>query len=282
MGQQLGRIGRGSVHGARVPGVPGHTGPVPLPSWLRRLLRVPVPAPRISGPPPSPNGASSFHLAWQVPGELSEVSATLEVLDPPVVDALYFWALQVSFVEGGRRTGAAHLGLQHNPRFPGSGAVNWGGYSADGSLLDGSSSPLPSTPADPNTRDFAWRAGVRYRLRIFRSVERGWRATVRDLERGDEVVVRDLEGKGELLAAPLVWSEVFADCDAPSVAVRWSDLAALDQRGNEVRPSALEVNYQGHAAGGCANTSSELDPLGVVQRTSTTRRVAQGALLGPV
>ena len=50
--------------------------------------------PRTTGFPPSPNGASSFHLIWTpAPDEaLVEVAAVLEVLVPPAVDRLYFWA----------------------------------------------------------------------------------------------------------------------------------------------------------------------------------------------
>lgn len=211
-----------------------------------------------------------------------EVGATLEVVEPPRVDRLSFWALQVSFSEGGRRTGGAHLGLQHHPEYPGGGAVNWGGYRSGGGELDGSTSSLPSTLGNANTRDFPWRPGVAYRLRVHAAPGGGWRGAVRELPDGDEVVVRDLWVDGDALVAPMVWSEVFADCDHPTAAVRWSDLSGLDRSGDEVRPSGLQVNYQDHAAGGCANTNSQADGHGVVQRTNTPRLVPQGALLPPV
>src|SRR5204863_5273079 len=134
--------------------------PVPL---LRRA--------RTRGFPPSGNGASSFHLGWRLPqgaGHLVSASVTLEVLTPPVVDDLYFWALQVTFPGAG----AAHLGLQWNHRHPAFGAVNWRGYAADGSLLAGTESPLPSTPADPNTPDYAWEPGPPSRLRVHRTDQR--------------------------------------------------------------------------------------------------------------
>ena len=76
---------------------------------------------RTHGFPPSGNGASSFHLGWRLPpgaGHLVSASVTLEVLTPPVVDDLYFWALQVTFPGAG----AAHLGLQWNHRHPAFGA----------------------------------------------------------------------------------------------------------------------------------------------------------------
>lgn len=254
---------------------------VALARWLDRLTASRV-RPRTAGRPPSSNGASSFHLFWLLPGELVEVGATLEVVEPPRVDRLFFWALQVSFSEGGRRSGGAHLGLQHHPEHPGGGAVNWGGYRSGGGELDGSTSSLPSTLGNANTRDFPWRPGVRYRLRVHAAPGGGWRGAVRELPDGDEVVVRDLWADGDALVAPMVWSEVFADCDHPTTAVRWSDLSGLDRRGDEVRPSGLQVNYQDHAAGGCANTSSQADEHGVVQRTNTPRVVPQGALLPPV
>jgi len=77
----------------------------------------------------------------------------------------------------------------------------------------------------------------------------------------------------------MVWSEVFADCDAPSVAVRWSDLSATSDDGEVVRPQSVTVNYQAHQGGGCANTSVRRDGSGLVQVTNTSREVQQGARL---
>ena len=72
---------------------------------------------RTSGEPPSRNGASSFHLNWDVNDRsLIECSAVVEVVVAPVVDRLHFWALQVSFAEPAGGTG--HTGLQHNRRYP--------------------------------------------------------------------------------------------------------------------------------------------------------------------
>ena len=74
---------------------------------------------------------SGFHLWWHgVPSDEPVISCSvvLEVLVPPPVPTLYFWALQASFLDGsGRSYGAAHTGLQWNPRHPGGQAVNWGG-----------------------------------------------------------------------------------------------------------------------------------------------------------
>lgn len=243
---------------------------------------------RTWGEPHSANGASSFHLVWEIPpAPLREVEATLEVLVPPEVSRLYFWALQVSFVADRKMQGSAHLGLQWHPRFPGSTAVNWGGYGAgrNGSaLLRGSPSRLPSARNDRNTRDFDWQSGRRYRLRVARSSERpadgtrAWRGSVTDLETGVETVVRDLYSAGDAIVSPMVWSEVFARCEQPPVTVRWSDLAAVGE-GGAVRPDRVRVNYQSRADGGCDNTTVSVDELGILQTTATRRQVPQGALL---
>jgi hypothetical protein len=234
---------------------------------------------RTRGFPPSGNGASSFHLGWSLPagaGHLVAARVTLEVLTPPVVDHLYFWALQVAFPGAG----AAHLGLQWNHRHPAFGAVNWGGYAADGSLLAGTDSPLPSTPADPNTRNYPWKPGRAYRLGVHRADENVWRGEVTDRTTGDATTVRDLLVPAPFLADPMVWSEVFARCDDPSVTVRWSDFEVETDRGERSAAAELTVNYQSHANGGCANTASVLDDRGgALQVTNAERTTPQGAAL---
>ena len=146
------------------------------------------------------HGVSSFHLWWQgIDGgaPLVEVAATIEVLRQPATDRLYFWALQTSFISDRGTHGAAHIGLQWNPRHPGNKAVNWGGYAdvADvRSILDGTPSPLPSTPADPNTRDYPWQEGVAYRLRVSRA-SMGWQGSITDTSSGVTSVIRDLAGR---------------------------------------------------------------------------------------
>jgi hypothetical protein len=233
---------------------------------------------RTRGFPPSGNGASSFHLRWDLPpeaGHLVAAAATLEVLEAPVGEHLYFWALQVSFPGAG----VAHLGLQWNNRHPGFGAVNWGGYASDGSLLRGTPSPLPSAPDDPNTRDFPWQPRRAYRLHASRAAPGAWRGDVTDLTTGTTATVRDLEAAAEFLAAPLVWSEVFARCDSPSVVVRWSDLVVETERGDRLSPGAVVTSYQSHHDGGCANTDCSLDRDGVLQCTNCERVTAPGAHL---
>ena len=239
-------------------------------------------SPRVRGEPGSANGASSFHLHWSGVGDdLVEVAATLEVLVPPAVDRLYFWALQVSFLDGRTHRGAAHIGLQANRNHPGGGAVNWGGYAAAGGLLAGTASPLPSTPNDPNTRDYPWEPGRPYRLRVFRaqSAPGSWRGEVTDVASGRAAVVRDLVAGGDRMGSPMVWSEVFARCEHPSVTVRWSDLSARTAAGDVVVPTGVAVSYEAHASGGCDNTTSQRDGRGVLQITNTDRPVRHGSVI---
>lgn len=256
---------------------------------LRRLGGAFATRARTTGAPRSANGASSFHLVWNMPPTtFSSVSATLEVLDPPVERRLYFWALQVAFADEHRLQGAGHLGLQWNARHPEHTAVNWGGYGPSHgprTLLDGSPSVVPSVRDDPNTRDYPWRQGHRYRFDVLRSDKpapdglTAWRGVVTDLETEVETVIRDLYSSGTMLAAPMVWSEVFARCEQPSVTVRWSNLVATTVRGETVRPGSVRVNYQSRAEGGCDNTTASVDELGILQTTCTRRQVPQGASL---
>ncbi|MBP1632820.1 MAG: hypothetical protein H6Q11_1108 [Acidobacteria bacterium] len=243
---------------------------------------------RVSGEPRSANGASSFHLIWDLPSlPLRRVAATLEVVVPPRVPRLYFWALQVSFASGPRLQGGAHLGLQWHPRYPGSTAVNFGGYGPaerGTRVLEGTTSELRGSRRNPNTRDFPWQLGHRYRLEVAPAPEapeglRAWRGTVQDLDGGGVQVVRDLYTRAEYLHSPLVWSEVFARCEHPSVVVRWSDLQATAISDEELRPERVRVNYQTRADGGCDNTSVALDELGVLQITAVQREVPQAAIL---
>ena len=256
--------------------------------------------PRAAGPPRVATRASSFHLIWDLPGppagpppaerRLVEVSATLEVLVPPRVEALYFWALQVDLADGRGIWGGGHTGLQWNRRYPGGRAVNWGGYASPelgGRVLSGSASSLPGFADDPNTLAFSWQTERPYRFRVYSSDEfaGAWRAEVVDLVSGDARVIRDLlpsagRGSGPVyLARPLVWSEVFAGCDAPSVTVRWSGLRAVDASGVVLSPETVQVNYQAAAEGGCPNTTVATDALGVLQITGAERSVPQGGVL---
>src|SRR5215471_14402702 len=86
--------------------------------WLDRLRSISSGAwDGTTGTPRSANGASSFHLTWEVPARRRwiEARALLEVVAAPEVPALVFWALQASFERAGRDGGAGHLGLQWYP-----------------------------------------------------------------------------------------------------------------------------------------------------------------------
>ncbi len=229
---------------------------------------------------------------------LVSVSATIEVLAPPPAGRLCFWALQASFSgdAGGRSHvfGAGHFGLQHHPSYPGAGAINWGGYHQAGSPsgasgeLDGSELGAPSALGNPNTCDYRWEIGRRYRMTIARTPDeaarRGWRATVVDLSTDAVFVVRDLWCEGDELTRPMVWTESFAHCDEAS-AVRWSDFSALTDAGDVVRPTGLTVNYQSEADGGCSTgTTAFVDGStsgadGIEQRTGTVRTMKQGTAI---
>lgn len=235
---------------------------------------------RLSGTPPSANGASSFHLWWSLPdsGPFAEVSAVLEVVTPPSVARLYFWALQVSFVYRGRDLGAGHTGLQWHPGAP-NGAVNWGGYSAAGGELAGTEAELP--PVDgPNTRHYPWASGRPYRLRVSAAGAGAWRSEVTDMATGTTTAVRDLLVPATGLAGPVVWSEVFARCDDPPTEVRWSGLETVDFSGRRRRATAVSLTYQSHADGGCANTETRAGPGYFAQLTGlSSARPAQPAVL---
>jgi hypothetical protein len=232
---------------------------------------------RVSGYPTSSNRASSLHLQWELSpgtGPVVAASAVLVVETEPAVPDLYFWALQASFVDGaGRRHGGGHLGLQWHRPHPGSRAANWGGYGPGGNELRGSASSLPSATGNPNTRDLWWEPGQPHTLIIERADERGWAGSI------DGVRIRTLDAGGDRLDGLMVWSEVFARCDAPPLAVRWSGLRATTADGGVLAPVAVRVNYQRRSDGGCDNSTAEADGDGVRQITATERLVPQGARL---
>lgn len=195
---------------------------------------------------------------------------------------LYFWALQVSFTKAGSRVGGAHFGLQYHPDYPANGAVNWGGYADAGGELKGSTSELPSALNNINTRTYPWEPNRPYRYKIFRSPQgNGWRGSITDLSSGQETVVRDLHVDADAMTSPMVWSEVFAHCDHPSAAIRWTGLQAKEANGSAIKPQSVRLNYQTYIDGGCANTNTSVEDNsgGLIQRTNTIRTQPTGAIL---
>lgn len=204
---------------------------------------------------------------------------TLTIDHEPPHRHLVFWALQVDFASGWRSAGGAHLGLQWNPRHPGLRAVNWGGYDREGQVLAGSRSPLPSAPDNPHTRDYPWSPGQPYRLTIRAGDEPGhWTGSILALADGREQVIRDLFVSADALVRPIVWSEVFARCDGPSVSATWRDPMAHTANG-PVQPAAYRVSYQSEEAGGCSNTDVVWTDEGVRQLTAVNRRIPAGTLV---
>jgi hypothetical protein len=242
-----------------------------------------------AGTPRSSNAASSHHLGWQVPpapsGGWVGAEATLEVRGVPADDRLRFWALQVSFEDRGRRGGGAHLGLQWHRQHPGRTAVNWGGYGPDGRELTGSRSALASATGNVNTRDLAWEPQRPYRLAVTRSPDPApdggpaWRGTVTDLVTGEAIVVRDLWAAGTEVTHPVVWSEVFADCDAPRTVVAWSALTLVGEDGRRREVDEVRASYQAVSEGGCTTSDSAVDGRRFVQATGVTRRTPPGTSL---
>ena len=243
-------------------------------SWLQRLLGTGMPTERTTGPPTSSNGASSFHLFWEVgPEPVRAVEATVSIDDPPA-GRLTFCALQVSPAGGLGRLGGLHFGLQHHPGHPGGGAINWGGYHSRGGEVDGSPLTVPSAMHNRNTGDYAWVPGRPYRYRIERS-DRGWRGSITDLDRGETMVVRDLDVGGDRLEAPMVWTESFAQCDDPTTTVRWTELTLETDEGRRSVGTG-RINYQTVGDGGCSNTNWSVEGGAFIQRTNTVRATRTG------
>jgi hypothetical protein len=234
---------------------------------------------RLSGYPTSSNRASSFHLYWLPGVELAEVSVTLQVTAQPTVDDLHFWALQASFAGPGGVLGAGHIGLQWHSSYPSHGAVNWGGYYSDGSILNGTRSELPSILDNPHTRDFPWSPGVDYRLRIHSDRPGWWVGEVTNPATAVTTTVRELNGGGDRLVVPMVWSEIFARCDASPSAAVWSRPTGVMLDGSAWHPDSYRVTYQREEDGGCSNTDVAVLPHGVGQITGVARVTPAGAVI---
>lgn len=237
---------------------------------------------RVKGRPPSGNGASSFHLFWQIePARYTHAAVTFELEADPQHDRLVFWALQASFTDGTRNYGGAHFGFQWHPDYDDRRAVCWGGYADVGGELGGDPPLLPSPHGNHNVAHFAWTAGKPWRWHIGPTPGRAgwWRASIEHLSTGEVTPVRDLHGGGTHLRDLMVWTEVFAHCDDPSMRMRWSDFAAATESGDTHRPTALSVNYQRYDDGGCTNTDVELGDGYVAQVTNAGRTTPQGTVI---
>jgi len=235
-----------------------------------------------TGYPTSANGASSFHLHWRPAVELVSAEVTITVPDPPAVPDLFFWALQVNFSGPDGPSGGAHLGLQWHTGHPGGTAVNWGGYRPDGSLLAGTESLLPSAQGNPHTRDYQWRPGARYRLRVAPDPDLApgwWAGSVTEMETGVVTVVRSLQGGGDRLVGAMVWTEAFCRCEASPAAAIWSEPRGSLKNGDVYRPQSAELTFQSEADGGCDNTAVYGLPHGLAQVTGVTRTHPRGALV---
>jgi hypothetical protein len=90
---------------------------------------------------------------------------------------------------------------------------------------------------------------------------------VTDLTTGQATVVRDLLVPATGLANPVVWAEVFADCDDPPTQARWSRLQARAGAEQVFTATSVRLTYQAHADGGCANTLSYAEGSSFVQAT---------------
>jgi hypothetical protein len=109
---------------------------------------------------------------------------------------------------------------------------------------------------------------------------------VTDLTTGRATVIRDLFVPAGGLSNPVVWAEVFADCDDPPTEARWSRLQASTGphpgagpgRGSPGGSSVMAaeqvftaasvgLNYQSYADGGCANTLTYAEGSSFVQVT---------------
>lgn len=200
----------------------------------------------------------------------------------PRSNDLYFWALQASFSGSEGIVGAGHLGLQWHRDYPGKTAVNWGGYQSGGSILQGTDSILESALGNPHTRNYSWRAGIRYRLTIDADPALApgwWRGSVTDMSTGESTPIRSLRGRGEFLVAPLTWTEAFCRCDSEPASVIWSDPAGVAVDGTRFVPESARTNYQAESEGGCSNSDSRSLPHGIGQFTGVARSNPTGTIL---
>jgi hypothetical protein len=77
----------------------------------------------------------------------------------------------------------------------------------------------------------------------------------------------------------MVWSEVFARCDAPTAVAVWSDPSGVTLDGRPWRPDSYSITYQREEDGGCSNSDVRLLPNGVGQFTNMGRTTPPGAII---
>jgi hypothetical protein len=102
---------------------------------------------------------------------------------------------------------------------------------------------------------------------------------VADVATESTSVIRELDGGGTYLTAPLVWAEVFAPCDGPSVTVVWSDLQVADEAGVWTPVDETTINYQAWEAGGCTNTNGLARHRQFEQTTNVVRTNPGGQVI---
>ncbi len=207
---------------------------------------------------------------------------TLEVVLRPEVDRLVTFALQSAFLKPGG--GSCHLGIQHHPRFPQRGAVNWDGYTAKGEPLDSDVPALPSATDELATRDFAWQKGVQYRLTIERGDQMpdgrwAWIGSVTNVQSGERDEIRRLIAESPHIRGPVTYIESYGPCDGPRVEARWSNATAVSVDGGVRAVRSMRVDYQPHAAGGCTNTNSSVEDKQFVQRAGQMRTTKAGSTI---
>jgi len=251
--------------------------------WVGNLFSPRV-GERVAGTPTSASGASSFFLWWNLPyGEkLTEISVTLEVASRPEIDRLVSFSMQGAFLKPGG--GSCHVGLQHHPRFPERGAVNWDGYTAKGDRLESDVPSLPSAIDELATLTFPWHSGTPYRLTIERGDERSdgrfpWTGSITDLRTGERDEIRQLISDSAHVRGPVVYIESFGPCDGPRFEARWSNATAVSDDGAVRTVTSMRVDYQPHAAGGCTNTNASVEGAEFVQRAGQMRTTKAGSTI---
>jgi len=209
----------------------------------------------------------------------------LEVLQPPAVEPPGLLRHPgILLVAASPRRRRPHRDPVESPASPEL-AVNWGGYDCDRRHPAGNGVVLAVHAPRPNTRDFAWEPGARYRLTIGPAppasrARAGGRPGSRVSTPARTCWCATSCATGDHLRSPVVWSELFTRCDDPPIEVRWSEPSALGLDGEPVPVDRGRVTYQAYEAGGCTNTTVEPDEVGIVQRSGCERRTAHDTLVG--